>query len=417
MSMNESKNILTVSQLTEYLRLKIESDALLSGVYVTGEISNFTRHRSGHLYFTVKDESSSISAVMFRSAAAKLRFEPEDGMKIIICGRVSFYPAQGKCQLYVDSLTPDGLGSLAMQYEQLKNRLGAAGLFDASHKKPLPAYPKVIGVVTSPTGAVIRDIINVVTRRFPSTKILLYPALVQGEEAPQALIDGINFFDASKCADVVIIGRGGGSMEDLWAFNNEALAYAIYSASIPVISAVGHETDFTICDFVADLRAPTPSAAAELAVPDREELLARLENYKKRMYTSLVNNFQIKRERLKKLSESYVLTNPARMFELRKLFVDTLSDRLDRNIADKLTKCKNILEREASKLEALSPLAVLSRGYSAVFNKENSLVRSVDEVKLGDTLSISLCDGDIDASVISIKKSNDKQKNNRKRDN
>ena len=259
--MTSNKPTLTVTQLNEYIKAIFMNDRILSSVSVVGEISNFVRHKSGHLYFTVKDDNSAVSAVMFKSFASRLRFEPENGMKIIVSGRVDLYPKSGQYQIYAEALVPDGIGTLAMRFEQLKQKLAKEGLFSDEHKRKIPAIPKTVGVITSPTGAAVRDIINVCSRRFPYAEIVLYPALVQGEEAEPSLVDGINFFSLSKRADVVIIGRGGGSIEDLWAFNGERLARAVYECSVPVISAVGHETDFTICDFVADLRAPTPSAA------------------------------------------------------------------------------------------------------------------------------------------------------------
>ncbi len=396
--MRENRLRLTVSQLTEYIKGLIDSDRVLSGVYVIGEISNFTYHRSGHLYFTVKDENAAISAVMFRSSAASLDFMPENGMNVIACGRVSVYQAQGRYQLYVDTLVPNGAGALAMQYERIKNKLYEEGLFDPAHKKPLPLIPRVLGIITSPTGAVIRDIINVSSRRFPYVKILLYPALVQGDDAPQTLIDGIEFFSESQCADVVIIGRGGGSMEDLWCFNNEALAKAIYLAKVPIISAVGHETDYTICDFVADVRAPTPSAAAELALPDSFELSSRMKEISNRLYASLVKNVKDKRKRLDELGKRYAFKNPERMLELRKLKVDALSDRLDNRITEYVSKSKLRFSNALSKLEALSPLAVLSRGYAAIY-KDQSLVRSAHKLKEGDKVRLVFSDGEKSAKV------------------
>jgi len=273
----EQKNALTVTQLNEYIKMMFDSQPTLNRLLVRGEISNFVNHRSGHFYFTLKDENSLIRAVMFKSAAMKLNFQPENGMRVIARGKVSVFPRDGQYQLYADDMELDGIGGLYVAFEQLKNKLAAEGLFDESRKRPLPRFPSKIGIITSPTGAAIRDMINVTGRRYPMAEITIYPALVQGSDAPRSLAAGIRYFNnADKRPDVIIIGRGGGSIEDLWAFNNEQLARFIANSEIPVISAVGHETDFTICDFVADRRAPTPSAAAELAVPDSYELHTRI---------------------------------------------------------------------------------------------------------------------------------------------
>ncbi|MBQ8005621.1 MAG: exodeoxyribonuclease VII large subunit, partial [Clostridia bacterium] len=277
------KVIISVSQLNELSRAILEGNELLGDIFVKGEISNFKRYSSGHLYFSLKDENASVAGVMWRSFAADLPFEPKDGLKVIAHGRVTIYEATGRYQMIVDNIQPDGIGSLYYAYEQLKNKLEGEGLFDAGHKKPLPKFPRRVGIITSPTGAAIRDMTRIIGRRFPIAEMLLYPSLVQGSGAALQLISGIEYFNRTKSADVIIIGRGGGSIEDLWEFNNEALARAVFASEIPVISAVGHESDFTICDFVADVRASTPSAAAELAVPEWAELYERLENAKQRL--------------------------------------------------------------------------------------------------------------------------------------
>ena len=399
--MPSNKPTLTVTQLNEYIKTLFESDRILASVAVVGEISNFTRHKSGHLYFTVKDDGSAINAVMFRSSADRVRFDIQNGMKIIASGRVALYTKSGQYQIYIDSLVPDGIGSLAMRFEQLKEKLAKEGLFQSEHKKSLPRIPKTVGVITSPTGAAVRDIINVCTRRFPYAKILLYPALVQGDGAEQTLIDGVTFFSLSRCADVVIIGRGGGSIEDLWAFNSEALARAIYDCSVPVISAVGHETDFTICDFVADMRAPTPSAAAELAVPDTSELIRKLSNVENKLATCLTVSVKHKKEILSRLSASYVFKNPERLLDERKLRADMLSTRLDDMMTALLTNKKNAFSDKIARLEALSPLAVLSRGYSAAFS-DDKVIKSVVDVNPGDKLKIVVSDGTVYSTVDSV---------------
>jgi exodeoxyribonuclease VII large subunit len=299
----DNTEIFSVSSLNAYIKNIFENNRTLSSVTLRGEISNFTNHRSGHLYFSLKDSEGQIRAVMFRSRAASLKFMPESGMKVIVHGSVTVYPRDGSYQIYVLSMQPDGIGALYLAYEQMKARLAEEGLFDESHKKLIPEFPRRIGVITSPTGAAVRDIINVTGRRYPMADLYLYPALVQGAAAEASLIRALDYLDSSGLCDVIIIGRGGGSIEDLWAFNSEALARRIYAASTPVISAVGHETDFTICDFVADMRAPTPSAAAEIAVPDRRELIMRLDRLDERMCSALVRSVARYRELIDSLSE------------------------------------------------------------------------------------------------------------------
>ncbi|MBR4206119.1 MAG: exodeoxyribonuclease VII large subunit [Clostridia bacterium] len=380
---------LTVTELNEFVKRLLDASPVLSEVEVRGEISNFKNHYgSGHLYFSLKDEMSQIKAVMFRSAAARLKFDPEDGMKVSVRGRVSSYPRDGSVQLYADSIEPEGVGALYIAYEQLKNRLAAEGLFDPSRKKLLPKLPTRIGVITSPTGAAIRDMINVTGRRFPAAKILLYPSLVQGAEAPAQLIAGIKVFNERCPVDVIIIGRGGGSIEDLWAFNDEGLARAVASSRIPVISAVGHETDFTICDFAADMRAPTPSAAAELAVPDTGELRGKLEHLIEREAAILAARLQRCRERLGQLAERRVLTDPASVVEDRRMLLDHLTDGLCRVETKRLENKRASLREEAAKLGALNPLAVLSRGYSAVYKEDGALVKEISNLTPGESARI-----------------------------
>ena len=316
----ENTNALTVTSLNEYIKRVIDADSFLSGVLVKGEISNFVYHRTGHLYFTLKDENSLIKSVMFSFSASKLKFMPENGMKVIVHGRVAAFTRDGTYNLYCDRMEPDGIGALYVAYEQLKKKLEAEGLFAQERKRPLPKIPTRIGVITSPTGAAVRDIINVVTRRFKYAKIVLYPSLVQGESAPAQLISGVKYFNENKAADVIILGRGGGSIEDLWAFNDEGLARVVAASQIPIISAVGHETDFTICDFVADRRAPTPSAAAEIAVPDTAELMRKINNITGRMELLLYENIKRKSEKLSMLAKSKVLTDPIYMLDEKRKY-------------------------------------------------------------------------------------------------
>ncbi len=387
----------TVTELNEYIKGRLESDTRLSRVFVRGEISNFTRHSSGHLYFSIKDEGGQIRAVMFRSAAASLTIAPEDGMKVVITGSVSLYVKGGSYQIYVTSLRPDGLGALYLAYERLKQKLEAEGLFSEERKRPLPPFPKKIGVITSPTGAAIRDILHITGRRYPLADILLYPALVQGEGAPASLLSGLRYFSNTD-TDVVIIGRGGGSIEDLWAFNDEAVARQIASMPMPVISAVGHETDFTICDFVADLRAPTPSAAAELAVPDIRELILSLDAAASRASAALLNVARRKKERLASLGERLSVLGKGRMLEAKKQALLYLSEKIHLAARMNLERKGAELSAKAEKLEALSPLRVLRRGYCVAEVGGNVLV-STENVSVGDSLSLTLADGKIFAAV------------------
>ena len=405
--MTGEKTILTVTQLNEYIKGKIDSDRFLSSIWVKGEISNFVHHKTGHFYFTLKDEGSLVRSLMFASSASKLKFRPENGMKVILHGRVASYVRDGIYNLYADSMEPDGIGALYIAYEQLKKKLEAEGLFRTEHKKPLPKIPTRIGVITSPTGAAIRDIINVISRRFAYAKIVLYPSLVQGESAAPQLISGIQYFNKTHSADVIIIGRGGGSIEDLWAFNDETLARAVFASSIPVISAVGHETDFTICDFVADRRAPTPSAAAELAVPETEELKRKINNITGRISTLLSASINVKRKSLDSLSSAKVMRNPIFILDEKKTRLTLDLTRLEHAAKIYLADKRAAFEKSASKLEALNPLSVLLRGYSAVFTSEGTLVKSVDNISIGENITLRTSDGSITASVI------EKQKNSK----
>lgn len=398
--MAAERPILTVTQLNEYVKGIIDSDKVLNGLSVKGEISNFTAHKTGHLYFTIKDESSLIRAVMFRSAAAKLRFAPENGLKIIASGRVSAFVRDGSYQVYVDSLQPDGVGELTIAYEQLKKKLQAEGLFDPAKKKKIPRYPSRVGVITSPTGAAVRDIVNVLSRRFPYAKMVLYPTLVQGAEAAPQLISGLRYFNDTRSADVIIIGRGGGSIEDLWAFNSEELAREVYASEIPVISAVGHEIDFTICDFVADLRAPTPSAAAELAVPETRELIRKINNVVGHMQVLLDRGVKLRRQNLESLADRPVFNQPMLLLDGPRMELITSTQRIVRAMEKITEEKKRSFAANAAKLEALSPMAVLLRGYSAAFTEKGKLIHSVEDAAVGDKIALSVSDGTIYTEVI-----------------
>lgn len=392
--------ILTVSQLNFYVKSILDSDQRLNYVFLCGEISNLTDHyRSGHIYLSLKDNKSVIRAVMFAGNARNLKFKPMEGMKVICRGRVTLYEATGQYQYYIEDMQPDGIGALYQAYEQLKEKLQSKGLFDESHKKTIPYCPKTIGVITSPTGAAVQDIKNILTRRFPSVNIILCPVLVQGDNAALQLIDAVNKLNEYDLCDTIIIGRGGGSIEDLWVFNDENLAYAIYNSHIPVISAVGHETDFTICDFVSDLRAPTPSAGAELAVPDRNEILQNLDA--QRQYLSslmdkrLIENNNIVSEMTTKLLSLSPDDKIAKLYN----DLDFLSQKYENNSNRIFQNTANKIELLATKLESLNPVSILKRGYSVVTNNDKT-VTSVKDVKNGDTLAINVTDGKIISKVI-----------------
>ncbi len=386
---------LTVAELNEYLRMQMDGDAVLSNLFVRGELSNCKMYASGHFYFTVKDAESQLSGVMFRSYASRLGFVPKDGMKVILHGRISVYPARGQYQIYADDMVADGAGSLALQFEQLKRKLEGEGLFDLARKKPIPEIPRRIGVITSPSGAAIHDIMNILGRRFPCAEVVLFPSLVQGEGAAEQMMAGLDFFQLIEMVDVIILGRGGGSTEDLWAFNDERLARAVANCTIPVISAVGHESDFTICDFVADLRAPTPSAAAELAVPDRKELLYALENRVQRLHRLMDSRVLRQREALQLLT-SGILARPVRMLDSKKMYAADLDHRLGLAGAQILRQKRSDYAEICAKLAGLNPLAVLSRGYATVCVGEKTVVRAA-QISEGDRLSIRFSDGEIAA--------------------
>ena len=395
---------LSVTQLNEYIKMLFDGNKLLSNVLVKGEISNFTNHRTGHFYFSLKDEGGLIRAVMFKTYAASLPFVPEDGMKVTVHGRVSSFVRDGQYQIYVTDIQPDGVGSLYIAFEQLKRKLEAEGLFDKEIKRPIPRLPRRIGIVTSPTGAAIRDMINVLGRRFPYAKVILYPALVQGAGAAKTIIEGINYFNETRSADVLIVGRGGGSMEDLWAFNDETLARCIAASEIPIISAVGHETDFTICDFAASLRAPTPSAAAELAVPDTEDIKRRLENVNTRNRNTIQANLSRARQRLDSIIKTGILSSPERLLDERRMSVLYNSEKLQRRASDLLSAEKIRFAGAAEKLSALNPLGIISRGYSAVTNEAGDVIRSASQVSEGDRINVRFSDGYAVADVIKIER-------------
>ena len=404
-----SQGALTVTELNNYIKNLIDSNRTLAAITVTGEISNFTDHRSGHLYFSLKDSDAQIRAVMFRSARAKLKFAPQEGMKVTVHGAVSLYPQGGTVQLYVNAMAPDGLGALYKAYEQLKAKLADEGLFDEDHKSPIPSFPARIGVITSPTGAAVRDIINVTGRRYPLAEIYLYPSLVQGDGAEADLVRAIDYFESSNLVDVIIIGRGGGSIEDLWAFNSEALARRIYSAKTPIISAVGHETDFTICDFVSDLRAPTPSAAAEIAVPDIRDIMIGLDNVSDRIVNALRTVAERKRERLERISDKPMFKDPTLFVAEQRSDIERLSEKADLAISGVIRDKTNELRLLSGKINALSPLAVLSRGYS-ITEKDGNVVFSAKEIAVGDEVSLRFKDGVANATINSKKLSRKEKK-------
>uniref|UniRef100_UPI004028EB99 exodeoxyribonuclease VII large subunit n=1 Tax=Candidatus Fimenecus sp. TaxID=3022888 RepID=UPI004028EB99 len=386
--------VLSVSQLNRYIKMNFDADENLANIFISGEISNFTNHyRTGHLYFTLKDDSAAVRAVMFNSSAKRLKFMPEDGMKVIARGRVSVYEASGQYQLYVDDMQPDGVGALNLAYEQLKEKLQKEGLFSELHKKPLPPYPEKVGVITSPTGAAVRDIINVLGRRFPYAEIVFCPVLVQGDGAHLQLTDAVNLFNSERAADVIIIGRGGGSIEDLWEFNDEGLARAVYNSDIPVISAVGHETDFTICDFVADMRAPTPSAAAELAVPDANELQYALSALKNRMFLNVSSGIADRRSRLEYLTSKGALKSPDEMLSNRSQRLDTAFSKMLSSYENRIGGKKVEFISAATALSKLDPMSVLMRGFAFVSDKSGKNVYSSQALAKGDKINVRFHDG------------------------
>ena len=394
-----AQQILSVTQISEYLKNMMDNDRLLAGVAIRGEISNYKVYPSGHHYFTVKDEGGALKCVMFKSSAVKLRFRPDNGMKVVVMGRITVYPRDGAYQLYCSGMILDGVGDLYAAFEQLKVKLAAQGLFDPAHKKPLPKYPGTIAIVTSSAGAAVHDMLRILRKRYPLTRVLLLPVRVQGAEAPGEIAAAIRYANHFHLADLIITGRGGGSIEDLWAFNDELVANAIYQSRIPVISAVGHEPDVTISDFVADLRAATPSNAAELAVPDRESLLQNLDAMLAAMTTALTRQLRASRQHLAVLSQSRSLQSPTGYLEQKAASVSHLATRLtaaeSRNIAVRRQKFSSL----TAALDAMSPLKVLTRGYAMVQTREGNVVRSAKQVSAGDRLRLRLSDGTIHATV------------------
>ncbi|HJV16592.1 MAG TPA: exodeoxyribonuclease VII large subunit [Bacillales bacterium] len=446
----QEQKYLTVHALTKYIKRKFDVDPHLQNIFVKGEISNFKQHSSGHMYFTLKDEKARILAVMFSSQSRSMKFSPENGMKVILRGEISVYEPSGQYQIYVKEMRPDGIGDLYLAYEQLKQKLELEGLFAKENKKAIPLVPKRVGVITSPTGAAIRDILTTIKRRFPIAKVIVFPALVQGEQAASSIVHAIEKANMMSNIDVLIVGRGGGSIEELWAFNEETVARAIFRSEIPIISAVGHETDFTIADFVADLRAPTPTGAAELAVPHIDELMERVLQRQTRLIRAIVEKIRFKKEHLNRLKKSYAFRYPERLYEQKLEQTDKLTERLikgtarlsmlkenqreilfkrlQRNHPNHLLKTSTerfiqtekemnrsmlqiILKKHAeydrinSTLHALSPLAVMDRGFSLVYLKENLLVKSTKQVKINDTVQIQLTDGTLLCNVQDIKES------------
>ena len=390
---------ISVTELNSYIKNKIADDEYLNNVLIKGEISNFKNHYTGHMYFTLKDENSLIKCVMFKTYAQKLNFMPKDGMKVFVLGGLSVFERDGVYQIYVKAMQEDGVGILYKKYEELKQRLEHEGYFAEEHKKAIPQMPKIIGVLTSQTGSVIRDIINVSTRRNPNVNIRLYPVPVQGEGAAEKIADGIKFMNKNQLADVLILARGGGSLEDLWPFNEEIVAHAIYNSEIPVISAVGHETDFSISDFVADLRAPTPSAAAELAVPDVYEVKQKINSYQNRLRLSLVKKVEIMKLRYEKCMSSRVFKEPLRNINDNYLKVDTYIKKLENIIKTKQKEEKTKYVELVAKLDTLSPLKTLTRGYSLV-EKNNNIIKSAKDVNTGDKIDLKFSDGTKQAEIL-----------------
>lgn len=441
----EKVQYLTVQALTRYIKRKFDFDPHLQDVFVKGEISNYKKHTSGHLYFTLKDNKARILAVMFSSQAKKLRFEPENGMTVLLHGEVTVYEPSGQYQIYVKEMEPEGIGALYLAFEQLKEKLSKEGLFNKNRKKPLPLYPKTVGVVTSPTGAAIRDILTTIKRRYPIAKIIIYPALVQGNAAAASIVSAIETANSRKEADLLIVGRGGGSIEELWAFNEEAVARAIFASEIPVISAVGHETDTTIADFVADLRAPTPTGAAELAVPNIDDLIERILNRKIRLIRAIKERTNVESKRLDRLTKSYAFRYPQKLFEQKTEHLDRTVEQANRLLKQKITdtnqKMKYLEQRlksnhpqgqfdaannklgqqekrmsrsfeaifklkekeflsQVSTLNVLSPLKVMERGYSIAYDSEDHIIKSINNVKVGDSIKVTLTDGTLKAKII-----------------
>ena len=400
-----AQNVLSITQLNEYIRGRMDADPLLTQVAVRGEISNYKLYPSGHHYFTLKDESSALKCVMFKGNAMRLRFRPENGMKVIAMGKVSVFPRDGAYQLYCTAMAMDGVGDLYAAFEQLKRKLEAQGLFAQETKKPLPKYPGTIAIITSSAGAAIHDMLRILRKRYPLSKVRLLPVRVQGVEAPGEIAAAIRYANYWHLADLLIVGRGGGSIEDLWAFNDEQVAYAIYESEIPVISAVGHEPDVTISDFVADLRAATPSNAAELAVPDQDALLQNLDAMTAAMAGSLNRQIKSAQQHLNVLSQSPALKSPAGYLQQRQKSLELLTNLLISAQNQNITRKNNQYIAAVSKLDAMSPLKVLSRGYAMTQNQSGEVVRSIHQVETGEQITVSLSDGTLSATVINKEES------------
>jgi len=390
-----SDKIFTISELNKYIKRLLDADDTLSGIYVKGELSNYKMYPSGHHYFTMKDAEGTLKCVMFKGSAIKLRFRPENGMSVVAYGRVEVYPRDGIYQLYVNEITPDGVGDLYVAFEQLKEKLLKEGLFDEHHKKPLPRYPKTIAVITSSAGAAVQDIIRILGSRWPMTKVAVIPVRVQGVEAPPEIVEAIRYANADNIADVIITGRGGGSIEDLWAFNDERVARAIFASEIPVISAVGHEPDVTIADFVADVRAATPSNAAELAVPDMLDVLSWLKAADMRLQQAITRDIKTRRQKLHDISNKRVLQNPKYYIDDRRIQADRSAERLLSSMQRQIYKKREHYTRLAASLDAMSPLKVLGRGYAIARREDGSLVKGSSDVSKGDRLKVRLLKDEI----------------------
>ncbi len=399
-----NENVLTVSQVNGYLKLLIEQDDFLNQVAVRGELSNCKLHSSGHLYFTLKDGESELAAIMFRSAAAKLPFVPKSGMKVTVYGKISVYEKGGRYQLYAETMLEDGLGALWLEFERLKKKLEAEGLFDPGRKRPLPAYPSCVGIVTSPTGAAVWDMVNITGRRFPGVRILICPVLVQGASAPASMCRALAYLNVTKACDVIILGRGGGSAEDLWAFNDEGLVRAVAASEIPIVSAVGHETDFTLCDFAADQRAPTPSAAAELVLRDHRDVLQRFDGLSDRMDACMESRLQRYRSRLTEWEQRLKLCSPEGRLKEQRNRLERLTTGMDASMQNRLGSARQRLELAVNHLEAVNPLAVLARGYGVVQDSEGRVVSSVAALRVGEPVTIRLSDGRAVAEIRSKEK-------------
>ena len=403
--------IYSITQINAYIQGRMNEDPMLAQVAVRGEISNYKLYPSGHHYFTLKDEQSALKCVMFKGNAMSLRFRPASGMKVIALGRISVYPRDGQYQLYVSSMAMDGIGDLYAAFEALKKKLSQQGLFDPAKKKPIPKYPQTIGVVTSSAGAAVHDILRILRRRYPLCSVRLLPVRVQGAEAPEEIVSAIRYANAHDLADLLIVGRGGGSIEDLWAFNDERVAYAIYESHIPIISAVGHEPDVTIADYVADLRAATPSNGAELAVPDREALTQNLDAFSAAMTGALNRQLRLASQRLEGLAASPALRSPTGYLDRREKDLGLLKEKLLAAQNRELSKAQQKYVANVAKLDAMSPLKVLSRGYAMAQKETGELIRSVKQTTTGESIVVSLADGKLNASILSIKEASHESEN------